>query len=356
MARIMAWGCAIVVIAASVAAFISERLDTLNFFDDVQASFSDACTPVRGAIAPGVIHIDRLTRRAFIGALEQGKSRRGVIYSASLDDPLDAAGWQDQTGGAPVRFSPRAIDLFRSRDAAARADEPTGGVLFVANIAAKTIDAFTVNGASALEYRESYVERRLTAPVGVAAVGGNAFYAVVDPGAANGAWSHNIVAPRSTGFVLHFNGVAWREAARGLKRPSGIALSEDGAQVFVAEAGLRAIRIFDRSLETGNLTLQSVVDLDAEPFSIKRAGADEFWIAAWPKPLAVSALEGDRADVAPSAIYVLKLNTEGVFEATPVLADTGAALSGATATARLGDRLLIGAPFADKYLTCRVPT
>jgi arylesterase / paraoxonase len=326
-------------------AVVYGRLQSFNHFAEIEHSFDGQCTPVRGIAGPEDIQIDAKRSRAFISSLDRRTPGvRGAIHLFDWTNPLNENAWRDQTGGKPVAFQPLGIDLY---------DDGEVRRLFVVNNANKAVEMFDVDDAGALTHVETFTERRMTSPNNVVAVGRRSFYVTNDvkPGRGSRMGNLHFLTRATSGQVLFTDGTIWRVAADGLRFANGIEVSPDGARIYVAETAGNAIRIFERNQETGALALADIVDLNSAPDNIMVDASGMIWIAALPKPLTILRHGANPNVLSPSE--VISIGMDG--KARTVYRDDGTELSASTAAARLGDVLLIGALYDEKFLICRLP-
>jgi len=319
-------------------------LFSFNHFSAVTRDFAGRCAPVSGVAGPEDMAVDRASGRVFISSLDRrAEDARGAIHIFDPADPLAAAGWRDMTGGAPAAFEPLGLDYFEA-DGVRR--------LFVVNAVNNAVEIFDVAEDGALTHLDTKAERRLTSPNSVAAVGVDKFYVTNDikAGRQSALGTAQFLLRGAEGDVLYFDGVAWSVSATGLRFANGVVVSDDGARLYVAETTGKSVRIFNRDGASGAL---SDYDKAATPFApdnltIDASGA--LWVAGLPKPLTLPRHGSNPAALAPSA--VLRIDETG---ATTVYRDDGSELSASTVAARIGDALLIGALYEQKFLLCDLP-
>ena len=186
-------------------------------------------------------------------------------------------------------FHPHGISLFRAADGSL--------TLMAVNHISPTqhaVDIFEVkieNGAATLNEIGDIQSDKLLSPNDVAAVGKEQFYVTNDHGSHTpfGQTLENyLMLPRAD--VLYFDGSVFKEVAAGLVFANGIALSNDGNRVYVAESTARRIQTFGRDLFSGKLTPQNTFDLPSGPDNIDVDEKGDLWIAAHPKMFALVAL------------------------------------------------------------------
>ncbi|MBB5518671.1 SMP-30/gluconolactonase/LRE family protein [Amphiplicatus metriothermophilus] len=309
-----------------------------------------ACAPVSGVPGPEDLQIDPARRRIFVSSFDRSAPEpgaRGAIYVFSLDDPLAADAWRDRTGGVPEIFEPVGIYFY---------DDGETRRLFVANAAARAVELYDVTAGGDLRHLETFVERRLTSPNDVAAVGPRAFYVTNDaaPGRNSALGRLHYLLGVASGLILHFDGVAWRAGAEGLRFANGIALSPDGGRLYAAETAARGLRIYDRDAATGALAPVMFAPMGAPVRNINIDGTGALWIAASrPAPRATD--RERRAGDARSLVLRYDHMADLAVSPRPVFVDDGRGLAAPTAAARLGDIVVVGGALEQKFLICDLP-
>lgn len=326
------------------------HLQSFHQFDKVAVAFDGRCAPLSEIAGPEDIQIDPARRRAYVSSLDRRSpgAARGAILAFAIDDPLAEDAWRDRTGGAPARFEP--LGLYFYEDESVRR-------LFVVNAAAKSVELFDVAENGDLAHLESFAERRLTSPNDVVAVGPRAFYVTndVEPGRASLLGRLHFLFRIRSGRVLYFDGVSWRVAAENISFANGIAMSPDGARLYIGETAASALRVYARDAATGTLALEKMVEMGAGVDNINVDGHGALWIGAHPKPLKLPAYIRDPDGKLPSLVLRYDESVGGRTRPAPVYADDGSELSAATTAARLGQTLLIGALLENKLLICTLP-
>ncbi|MCK5746684.1 MAG: SMP-30/gluconolactonase/LRE family protein [Oricola sp.] len=330
---------------AGLGAAAGLRLMAFNQFDEIEPVALAGCEPVRGIAGPEDIEIDRRRARAFISSLDRrAEGARGAIHVFDLNDPLADTGWRDRTGGVPADFRPMGVSYY---------DDGEVSRLFVVNEAGPSVEIYDVAGNGDLTHLKSVSEARVLSPNSVAAAGPDAFYVSNDlrPGRNSPLAPLHFLMSAELGEIFYVEGGRWSLAADKLRFANGLALSADGRTLYAAETAGKALKVFDRDAATGALAPAGDIPLDAAPDNINIDGEGDLWIAALPKPLLLPRLKGDAEATAPSEVLRL---TPGGAPAT-VFRDDGAQQSAATVAARLGDTLLIGALYEQKFLYCDLP-
>ena len=168
---------------------------------------------------------------------------------------------------------------------------------------------------------------QITDPTDLAAVDDQRFYLVNKHSThtAFGRWLDDaFLIPRAE--VLYFDGMKFIPVAKRLNSPSGVALSPDGGQLYVAQELTRSLATFGRNVFTGALDHAELINLPAAPIKITVAGGGSLIVAAWPKRGTGAVYRVRIADGAPQPVELLySTKSEDV-----------------TAAAEVGGHLLIG--------------
>lgn len=321
------------------------RLHAFNQFAAIEPVSLARCEPVTGIAGPEDIVIDPKRARAFISSLDRRvDGARGAVHVFDLNDPLADTGWRDRSGGVPADFRPLGLSYYEDGEMRR---------LFVVNEAGPAIELFEVADNGDLTHLETFAERRVLSPNSVVAVGPRQFYVSNDlrPGRNSPLAALHFLMGADLGEVFYVNGNQWRVAADKLRFANGLAVSPDGATLYVAETAGKAVRIYNRDRDSGILTLDRTIALDAAPDNLTVDGEGAVWIGALPKPLLLPRHAKDADAKAPSE--VIKLAPDGA--AVTVFRDNGEQQSATTVAARLNNKLLIGALYEQKFLFCDLP-
>lgn len=350
MKSLKAWPALILIAAVGACGAWVFLLKSFHQFDKVASSFDGSCTPISDMPGPEDIQIDPAQRRAFVSSYDRRAkgARRGAIMAFSIDDPLAEDAWRDRTDGAPVEFEPLGLYFYVGDDVRR---------LFVVNAAAKTVELFDVDDNGDLKHLESFSERRLTSPNDVVAVGPRAFYVTndIEPGRASLLDRLRFQFRIRSGRVLYFDGVSWRIAAEDLSFANGIAVSPDGARLYVAETAASALRIYDRDIVNGALALQKTVAMGAAVDNINIDRHGSLWIGAHPKQQQLASYIRNPDEKLPSLVLRYDDHAGGQPLPRAIYADDGTEISASTSAAKLGSTLLIGALLEKKLLICTLP-
>lgn len=343
MSRSGSW-FGVVVLASAAGAGALFLISFLSGADVVREPFKGNCTPVSGIAGPEDAQIDAYSRRAYIASLDrESGEQRGGVFLVSLDDPLSDT-WRDRTGGAPTRLDPVGLSLYEG-----------GGLrrLFVANAASKTVELYEIEDGGDLRYLETFRERRLTSPSDVVGVGPRSFYVSndVEPGRDSLLGAAHFLFRAGSGRIMHFDGVSWRVAADGLRFAGGLAASFDGLRLYATETAAASLLVYDRDLETGNLTLAKTVPLGAAADNINIDPTGTLWIGAQPKTLLTPSKKNSAAG---SLVFGYDDLREIPSKPRLIFTDAGTTIAAATVAARLGRTLLVGSPAGNRFLMCEL--
>ncbi len=338
------------ILAAAAGAVAYTTLDFFNYFNEVEDRFAGVCSPVTGVAGPEDIDASSTSGRAFLSSLDrrEGRDARGAVFAVLLADPLDSENWRDRTLGKPGKFRPLGLNYYEEGDVRR---------LFVVNEAVNGVEIYDVLASGDLNHLKTVVERRLTSPNDVVAVGPESFYVSndVEPGRNSFLGKLFFLARLASGKIYYYDGVSMRLAAEKLKFANGLALNARGTRLYAAQTSGNAISIYDRDPASGDLTLSKVEQLPASPDNLNIAWDGSVWIGAQPKPLTIPLLLRDASKVGPSLVLRYVDNRDGAAPMTEIFSSKGDAISTSSVAAIAGGKLLIGAMLDDKYLICDLP-
>lgn len=353
--RIAATAGAVVLVAVIAGAY--RMLDSHGVFTTVKPGFAGICRTVHGVVGPEDIDIDGEDKIAFISATDRpardkGKpSQQDGLYSYAYAQP---GAVPVRLSGTPADFHPHGISLYRGAD----------GTLTLMAInhrmdTTNTIDIFSVEiagGTAKLEEVGSIGGRILSSPNAVAAVDEDRFYVVNDHASKTdfGRWlDDNLVLPRTN--ILYFDGVKFAEVANGLNFPNGAALSSDGHYLYVPEAYPRVLLTFERNPLSGQLQQVNALPIASNLDNANVAADGSVWVGSHPKAYAMAQFRNDPSKLAPSEIFRVSVKDGIPQAATLVYANMGEEISGSSVGAAADGHLLIGSPYGDKMLDCKLP-
>jgi arylesterase/paraoxonase len=346
---------AIVVVGA--AGLVARTLMMAGMFDEVKP-VPLACAPISGVTGAEDIAIDRTSGLLFASAMDRRNfgSKADGIYALALAHPEQGF---TKLEGTPSVFHPHGISLFRAADGSLT-------LMAVNHLGSSrrlpdhhAIDIFEVlveGGKARLNEIGDIQSDKLLHPNDVAAVGKAQFYVTNDHGSVTptGMQLENyLTLPRAN--VLYFDGAVFKVAASGIVFANGIAVSNDGAHVYVAESTARHIRTFARDAFSGALREESSLDLPSGPDNIDVAPNGTLWVAGHPKMFDLLAYADDPSKPSPTEIFKLAVRDGIPQSAAPVYVDAGRALGAGSVGVVWNKDLYIGSIFDPKILKCRLP-
>jgi arylesterase/paraoxonase len=294
----------------------------------------------------GVAYLSILDRRGLI----EGRAVTGTVMLLDLNVPQ--ARPRAALLADPPAFRPHGLSLYRAGDGALRLfaiNHPAGG--------GHTVEIFEQGPTGAFAAARSVRDALLVDPNAIVAVGPNQFYVANDTGARNGfERATELLFRRGLSTVVYFDGRTMRVAASGLKAASGIAISRDGARVYVSETSGNRIAVFARNAATGELRPLGHVELGSAPDNINVDGDGRIWVAAHAKILSLVRHFADTTQPAPTQIFRLEDRADPAqIRPEQVYLNLGEQISAGSVGAAFGGELLIGSITERKLLRCRLP-
>ncbi|MEM9987986.1 MAG: SMP-30/gluconolactonase/LRE family protein, partial [Pseudomonadota bacterium] len=276
----------------------------------------------------------------------RGGARRGMILRFDTANPLDDTSWKDRTRGEPILFEPVGIDLFQ---ATLRGGQVLTR-LFVVNIAGPEILLFDVDANGDLSLIEKFKDPRLLSPNDIVATGPRSFYVTNDTASGRKTWRGKLdfLLGLKTGQIFHYDGTAWADVAAGLAFPNGLALSEDGQTLYLAEMRAKTITTYDRDPRTDVISSQKGVKLASFPNNLSIDQNGHLMVGMVPQPFSFTAYTEGLQEKAASQI----IRIEEDETITTLFQDPGDVLSAATVGVQINNHILIGSKAANRFLMC----
>jgi len=308
---------------------------------------TESCARVE--VGPGTedVTIDQATRTVFVSSAERRDPSlpRGGIYAFSLDgDPAPV----EVSSNVPADFRPHGISLWNGAG-----DEKRLFVINHPKAGGHTVEIFDVAADATLLHVTSVSFDEMHSPNDLVAVGPESFYASNDRGFVGGIL--NLI---ETYFALplasavYWDGETGNTAATGFAFANGINVSDDGQTLYIAEVLARQISVYDRDVESGELTFRSSIPVDTGPDNIEMAEDGALWVGAHPNVFDFLAHAQDPSAISPS--QVLRIDPEtGAVENK--LIDLEGNLSASSVGAVAGPTLVVGAVFESAVLVCTLP-
>lgn len=285
----------------------------------------------------GVGYLSAYDRRAMIA----GKAVEGTIFGLDLNAPELAL--EDSVSGAPAGFRPHGLSLYRDDDGQLS--------LYVINHLADGTHSIEIFDASAtrLTHRRTVKDPLLSDPNDIVAVGRDQFFVANDTGARNGfERATELLLARGLSPIVFFDGETMAVSRSDLAAASGINVSLDGTEIYVAETLGERVRSFTRGDGAG-LDEKAVFELDSGADNIDIAADGALWVAAHANTLKLIQHFADAASPAPTQIWRIDPVTGS---AATVYVNAGDEISAGSVGATYRDRLLIGSITEAKVLIC----
>lgn len=338
----------LVVLVIAVPGF--ELLRFGGAFRAVEPRFDGECRDIALAGSSEDIQVDRDRGIAYLSLLDRdtrtsAASGNGTVMLLDLNiaEPAPRAAMSYD----PQGFRPHGLSLLKQPGQPAR--------LFAISHPAHGVHAVEISeqdtGGSFVP-RETVRDPAFVNPNAVAAVGPKQFYLVNDR-PAQGKWRERLDMLTRAGkatLVFH-DGEKARVLVDDLAWPAGLALSPDGAHLYVGEALAKSLRVYRRQSD-GTLTLERTVALDASPDNLSVDADGLVWIATHPRLLRFLAHMRDPAERAPTQVLRFDPRRPDAG-AVQVFADDGARISAGTVAAPWRDEFLVGALLDKKVLICK---
>ena len=346
-----------VVVIVAVLAGTARMLESHGTFTSVTPGFGGSCRAVPSASGPEDIAIDKEDKLAFVSATDRPARSKGKpspkdgLYAYAYETP--GAGLV-RLSGTPADFHPHGISLYRA---------PDGSLTLMAinhrMDKTNSVDIFSVqiaNGTVKLEEVGSITGGILTSPNDVAAVDQDRFYVVNDHVSKTdlGRWLDDaLVLPRTN--IVYFDGMKFITVAQELNFPNGAALSKNGRYLYVPESYPRTLLTFERNPFSGRLKQVGALSIPSNLDNADVAEDGSVWVGSHPKAFAMAAYRNNPSRPAPSEIFRVGVQNGIPQSASLVYANMGGEIGASSVGATADGHLLIGSPFDNKILDCRLP-
>ena len=300
-------------------------------------------------IGPGTedVTIDPSSGLVFVSSDDRRTGARGGIYAFDLNQ-RDSV-WE-VSGDAPADFHPHGISLWTGADGHQRLFVINHRAGFDTADGAHAVEIFDVGENGMLSHVESISHQALLSPNDVLAVGPRSFYATNDR-----AYHSGIMASLEAYFglplssVSYFDGTQGDMAAHAIAYANGINISADGTEVYVAELLARRVRVYDRDVESGQLSANRALAVPTAPDNIEIDERGDLWIGGHPRVFDFVAHAADANAMAPA--HAVRLNPQTGETETALLAMDGSLNASSVAAMRDGV-LIVGAVFDGHVLIC----
>lgn len=315
------------------------------------------CTPVTGFPGPEDIVIDRTDGTALISFTDRRAAMAGTAHNAGI------IAYSLATPGAkPVRvktdfkgaFTPHGIHLYRAPDGTKLLFAVNMGMdsHFFESTGSSTVEIFAYRDGR-LYHLETVAGPELSSPNDILAVGPRQFYVSIDHGATSvmGKKLENYL-QLPISYILYYDGKGFGKAAGGIAYANGIAISPDGATLYVGATVGRKVHVYSRDARTGGLTARESVPLGTGVDNLDVDADGSIWAGCHAKLLSFVAHSKDAAKRSPSEVMRIRPLEKGGFDVARVYLNDGGELSGSSAAAAWKNRLLMGAVYDERFLDC----
>jgi arylesterase/paraoxonase len=154
----------------------------------------------------------------------------------------------------------------------------------------------------------------------------------------------------ASSYLLYFDGTEYRKAYEGLNYANGVAISNDGQQLYLTHTTGRQMLTFDRKPETGYLDIKSTLELGTGVDNITVDEEGNIWIAAHPKLFSFVEHSKNPAKNSPSELLKVTPHESNTFSIERVFTNDGSQLSGSSVGITYKGEVFIGVVFENKLL------
>jgi arylesterase/paraoxonase len=348
-----------IVIGVIIVLLIAFAVRTLWFAGEFKSIQPHADYSVVQVTCPGPedVEIDVENDIAFISSSDRraamkGNESQGAIYGYPLS--AEKPGLVNLTQDFDKSLHPHGISLYKS---------PSGQtLLFVINMASdkpladtkagSTVEIFQYEGGK-LKHMETLSDPLISTPNDILGVGPRQFYFSNDSGATDRLGKQlELYLQLPISNVAYYDGKEFRKVAGNIACANGFAMSRDGKRVYVTSTVGKLIRVYDRDIDSGALTMVKDLNLDTGVDNINSDSDGNIWAGCIPKLLSYDINRRDATKFAPSQVLMIRPLPNDAFEVKEVFLSTGEDMSGSTCAASYKDRLFIGSAWDTKFLDC----
>jgi arylesterase / paraoxonase len=347
----------IVVMVLLIGLFVGKTLWNAGQFKRISPFSLYNCEQVKGFPGPEDVVIDRESATALLSFTDRraaiaGKAHSAGIIAYSLVSP----------GAKPVAvhtdfkkaFTPHGINLYQAPDGTKLLFAVNMGQdsHFFESTGASTVEIFSYRDGN-LYHRETITGAELSSPNDILAVGPRQFYVSIDHGATSvmgKKLESYLQLPIS--YILYFDGTRFKKVADGIAYANGIALSPDGATLYVGATVGRKVHVYARNAETGELTQKTSIPLATGVDNLDVDSDGVIWAGCHAKLLSFVAHSKDAGALSPSEVVRIRPLEKGGFDVMRVYLNDGSELSGSSSAAAWKNRLLVGAVYDERFLDC----
>lgn len=323
--------------------FVARLLINAGVFTKINPHFQGKITEIGGFEGAEDVTIDQQTGLAFISSNDFSNKNleNGAIFTLNLSETNPKP--QKVTKNLGFNFHPHGISLYQS---------PSGvKKLFVVNHRndGNFIEIFNWQD-SILVHQESIQDPLIISPNDVLAVGERAFYVTNDHDEPLSSWrAKKDLMQIPMGNVCYFNGKNTQKVADGFLYANGINQTKDGKRIYVAATSGKKIKVFDRNMATGTLTLLDEIAVHGAD-NIEMDEQDNLWLGCHVNLLAFLEHAKEQSKLSPSEIIKITYVSKGNYRSESVYQNDGRPISGSSVGAVYKNKLLIGSVFENKVI------
>lgn len=361
MSKSMKIALPIVAVLTMFSFYVFQVLSGGGAFTQLPENMDANCTVIEAVPGPEDILVDTERGIAYVSAYDRRKvaaggpgsdAIRGGIYAIDLNKPRAEWRLSDVTPQTPADFRPHGIGLYVGLDGRRTliaASHPSDG--------RQVVEVFDVLADGMLAHRTSIEDPLIHSPNDLVPVSHHAFYVGNDYGM-DGELLRQFEAFASLDAtdLIYWDGEKAAVADDGLTMTNGVNVSADGKTLYVAETQDHTLRIYDRNIDTGVLTLREKVELGTaiDNIDVREDGA--LLIAGHIRILDFLEHAGDPNIFAPSQVLLVVPDVGGTGGAAgTIYLNDGKEISASSVAAAYKDTMLIGAVFDPRILACDMP-
>jgi arylesterase / paraoxonase len=249
----------------------------------------------------------------------------------------------------PSGFAPSGLSLYTPASGKKR--------LFVTSrtrLGSHFVQIFDQSPTGAFTPAETIRDRLLWSPTAIVAVGPRQFYVVNQLGFKseyNGndvKFSDRLRGNQST--VVYYDGEQMKIVASGLGLASGMTLSPDGRQAYVAESSRGRISTYDRDPSTGALKRTGQIRIHGAPHNMSTDTDGTLWVSLHPRGFGFMDWVWGDDDRAPTEILKVTPNAAEDKQVEEIYINDGKELSAGSAAAPRNANQFVASSRTDKKL------
>ena len=322
-------------------------------FKEITPHFNGQVKVIAGVLSSEDITIHPHSAMAFISSDDRrahwsanSRSRQGAIHGFDLASANPRL--MNLTEDFPRELNPHGIGWWMAQNGDLS--------LFVVNHRedGHFVEIFDYQGGK-LAHRQSVSGALMHSPNDVLPVGPTAFYVTNDHGNTTvlGRMAEDYL-QLARSYVLYYDGKNFRKVADALAYANGINISADGRTVYVAATVGQKIYVYDRDLNTGDLSPRRTIEAGTGVDNIEIDQEGDLWIGCHPKLLTFVKYSKDPRALSPSQVIKVEQKSPGQYDVEEIYLNNGQPLSGASVAAVFENTLLIGSVFDERFLLCRL--